>query len=157
MIGHLKVNWFDEVQKDNNKLPLALKNFNERYEEILPMVKIEGRLSAQEAQLGFIVSIVQGDWSVICAIHEYFNILLRKTRSDLYKKYLETYARQLTSNDVKNYIDGDTTVVGFQKIINEIQLVENKYVGLSKGLESKNFQLNNLTKIKAMGLDLVEM
>jgi len=157
MIGHLKVNWFDEVQKDNNKLPLALKNFNDRYEEILPMVKIEGRLTTQEAQLGFIVSIVQGDWSVICAIHEYFNILLRKTRSDLYKKYLETYARQLTSNDVKNYIDGDTTVVGFQKIINEIQLVENKYVGLSKGLESKNFQLNNLTKIKSMGLDLVEM
>ena len=75
----------------------------------------------------------------------------------MYKKYLETYARQLSSNDVKNYIDGDNTVMGFQSIINEIVLVQNKYEGLSKGLESKNFQLNNITKIKSMGLDLVEM
>ena len=157
MIEHLKINWFEEVKKDNTKLPNALKNFNDRYEELLPLVKIEGRLSAQEAQLGYLVSIVQGDWANISAIHEHFNILLKKTRSDLYKKYLETYARQLTSNDVKNYIDGDTTVMGFQSVINEIVLVENRYIGLSKGLESKNFQLNNLTKIKSMGLDLVEI
>lgn len=157
MIEHLKVNWFDIVKEDNNKLPLALKNFSERYEEILPLIKIDGRLSTHEAQLGFIVSIVQCDWAVISSIHEHFNILLKQARSALYKKYLETYARQLTSNDVKNYIDGEPTIVGFQNIINEIVLVENKYVGLSKGLESKNFQLNNLTKIKSMGLDLVEI
>lgn len=157
MIENLKINWYVEVKKDNSKLTNALNNFNDRYNEILPMVKIQGRLSEQEAQLGYLVSIVHGDWSQLVAIHEHFDILLKKTRSDLYKKYLETYARQLSSNDVKNYIDGDNTVMGFQSIINEIVLVQNKYEGLSKGLESKNFQLNNITKIKSMGLDLVEM
>jgi hypothetical protein len=157
MIENLKINWYVEVKKDNSKLTNALNNFNDRYNEILPMIKIQGRLSEQEAQLGYLVSVVHGDWSQLVAIHEHFDILLKKTRSDLYKKYLETYARQLSSNDVKNYIDGDNTVMGFQSIINEIVLVQNKYEGLSKGLESKNFQLNNITKIKSMGLDLVEM
>ena len=157
MITHFKVNWYDEVVKDNGKLTNALKNFNDRYEEILPLVKIEGRLSEQEAQLGYLVSLVYGDYSVLSAIRGHFENLLKSKRSELYKKYLETYARQLTSNDVKNYIDGDATVAGFNRIINEIMLVENKYVGLSKGLESKNFQLNNITKMKSMGLDLVEM
>ena len=34
MIEHLKINWFEEVKKDNTKLPNALKNFNDRYEEL---------------------------------------------------------------------------------------------------------------------------
>ena len=69
MIENLKINWYVEVKKDNSKLTNALNNFNDRYNEILPMIKIQGRLSEQEAQLGYLVSVVHGDWSQLVAIH----------------------------------------------------------------------------------------
>jgi len=157
MIEHSKINWFYEIQKDASKLPRCLEYYNERYNEIQPLTEVKGRLSSEEAQLGYITSIVQSDWATLDALYENFNILLKQQRSQLYKKYLETYQRSLTSNDVKNYIDGEPAIVSLQQILNEINLTRNKFIGLSKGFESKNFQLNNLTKIKSMGLDLVEM
>jgi len=157
MIEHSKINWFMEVKKDNSKLPKCLEYFEERYKEIQPMTEVKGRLSSEEAMLGYITSIVQSDWATLDALYETFNILLKQQRGILYKKYLETYQRSLSSNDVKNYIDGEQTIVSLQQVLNEINLMRNKYIGLSKGFESKNFQLNNLTKIKSMGLDLVEM
>lgn len=156
-IQNTKINWFGEIKKDENKLPQALDYFMKKYEEFLPKLAIGGSLSREEAELPYLNSICQEDWATLDAIMEHYNIKLRAARSKYYKKYLETYARQLSSNDVKNYVEGEQEIVAFQAIINEINLVKNKFVGLSKGLESKNWQLSNITKIKSLGLDLVEI
>jgi hypothetical protein len=38
-------------------------------------------------------------------------------------------------------------------LINEFALLRNKWIGLHKALEAKNFQLNNIVKLRAAGID----
>ena len=152
-----KINWYGEICKNESKLTEAIEYFNKKYEDYSPVIKLDGnKLSRESAELPYIVSVCHSDWSILEAISEYFDIKLKAAKAKHYKKYLETYARQLSSNDVKNYIEGEQEVVALQAILNEIRLVRNKYVGLTKALESKNWQISNLTKIKSSGLDLVE-
>ena len=87
------------------------------------------------------------------AILEHLNIELRKLRSQHYRKYLEHYQRQLTSRDVEKYIEGEQDVVDLTHLINEFALVRNKFHGLIKALDAKQFQLNNIIKLRAAGLE----
>ena len=86
-------------------------------------------------------------------ILEYLNIELRKVRSATFKKYIENYNRQLSSRDAQFYVDGESEVVDLQKIINEFSLLRNKYLGLMKGLDAKQFQVNNIVKLRVAGLE----
>ena len=87
------------------------------------------------------------------AILEHLNIELRKLRSSKYRKFLEHYNRQLTSRDVEKYIEGEQDVVDLTHLINEFALLRNKYIGLTKALDAKQFQLNNIIKLRAAGLE----
>ena len=91
------------------------------------------------------------------AILEFLNIQLRKVRSKFYKRYLENYQRALTSNDVKNYIDGEQEVVDMANVVNEFALLRNKYLGLMKAIDAKQFQINNIVKLRVAGLDDAEL
>ena len=44
-----------------------------------------------------------------------------------------------------------------QLIINDITLVRNKFISLTKGYDIKNWQLSNLTKLYCAGLDSIEI
>ena len=77
-----------------------------------------------------------------------------KVKSDNHKdKFLEHYNRQLTSRDVEKYIEGEQDVVDLTHLINEFALLRNKYIGLTKALDAKQFQLNNIIKLRAAGLE----
>ena len=76
---------------------------------------------------------------------------------DSYKRYLENYQRALTSNDVKNYIDGEQEVVDMANVVNEFALLRNKYLGLMKAIDAKQFQINNIVKLRVAGLDDAEL
>ena len=91
------------------------------------------------------------------AILEFLNIQLRKIRSKHYKKFLENYQRALTSNDVRNYIDGEDDVVDMANLVNEFALLRNKFLGLLKAIDAKQFQINNIVKLRVAGLDDAEL
>ena len=71
--------------------------------------------------------------------------------------FLETYQRALTSNDVKNYIDAEDEVVSMTNIVNEFALLRNKFLGLMKAIDAKQFQINNIVKLRVAGLDDAEL
>ena len=87
------------------------------------------------------------------AILEYLNIQLRKIRRKHFQKYLEAYARALTSRDAEKYVDGEDEVVDFETIINEVALLRNRWLGIMKGLESKNFMLGHITRLRTAGME----
>jgi hypothetical protein len=91
------------------------------------------------------------------AILESLNIDLRKIRSKLFRKYLETYARALSSNDVNKYIDGEDEVVDMEKIINEFAMLRNQWLGIIKALDQKQWQLTNIVKLRTAGLEDVSL
>ena len=91
------------------------------------------------------------------AVLNYLNLQLRKTRRKHFQKYLEAYQRALTSRDAEKYIDGEDEVVAMSQLINEFALVRNKYLGLLKAIDAKQFQINNIVKLRVAGLDDAEL
>jgi hypothetical protein len=87
------------------------------------------------------------------AILEWLGIQLRRKRSESFRKYTENYNRALTSRDAERYVDGDSDVVEWQLLINEFAMVRNKYLGLMKAIDAKQFQINNIVKLRVAGME----
>jgi hypothetical protein len=87
------------------------------------------------------------------AVLNFLNIQLRKIRRKHFQKYLEGYNRALTSRDAEKYVDGETEVIDYETLINEVALLRNKWLGVLKGLESKNFMMGHLVKLKTAGME----
>jgi hypothetical protein len=66
---------------------------------------------------------------------------------------LESYQRALSSRDAEKYVDGEDEVVDFETIINEVALLRNKWLGVMKGLESKNFMLGHVVRLRTAGME----
>jgi hypothetical protein len=82
---------------------------------------------------------------------------LRRIRSKAFKKYLENYQRALSSRDVEKYVDGEADVVDMEKIINEFAMLRNQWLGIIKALDIKQWQLSNIIKLRAAGLDDISL
>ena len=87
------------------------------------------------------------------AILNYLNIELRRTRSKSFKKFLENYNRALSSRDAEKYTDGEQDVVDMEKIINEFALLRNQWLGITKGLDQKQWQITNIVKLRVAGME----
>ena len=87
------------------------------------------------------------------AILEYLNIELRRLRSKTFRKYLENYNRALSSRDAEKYVDGEDDVVDMDKIINDFALIRNQWLGITKGLDQKQWQLTNIVKLRVAGME----
>jgi hypothetical protein len=66
---------------------------------------------------------------------------------------LENYQRALTSRDAEKYVDSEADVVDMEILVNEVALLRNRWLGIMKGLESKNFMLGHLTRLKCAGME----
>ena len=80
-------------------------------------------------------------------------IQLRKIRQRHYKKYLEAYNRALTSRDAEKYAEAEDEVIDMETIINEVALLRNKWLGVMKGIESKNFMLGHVVRLRTAGME----
>ena len=78
---------------------------------------------------------------------------LKQIRSKHFKTYNEHYARTLSSRDIEKYIDGEVDVVDGSILLNSVVLLRNKFAGITKALDSKQYQISNIVKLKVAGLD----
>jgi hypothetical protein len=66
---------------------------------------------------------------------------------------LESYNKKLTSRDADKYVDGEADVVDMAKIINDFALLRNQWLGITKGLDQKQWQLTNIVKLRVAGME----
>jgi hypothetical protein len=66
---------------------------------------------------------------------------------------LEAYARTLTSRDAEKYAEAEDEVIDMETIINEVALLRNKWLGVMKGIESKNFMLGHVVRLRTAGME----
>jgi hypothetical protein len=145
--------WYAKVSKDIANLPSCLDHFYNEIEEARKEVKIYGNVERASASLPGIVEHRFNQLQEMEAILEYLNIELRRIRSKAFKKYLENYQRALSSRDCENYVEGEADVVDMEKIINEFAMVRNQWLGIIKALDIKQWQLSNIIKLRAAGLE----
>jgi len=146
-------NWYDRITKDINSIPDAVEYYEKELLEAKKETNITGRIEKAAAIMPAIVETRFGQLQEIEAILEYLNIELRRLRASHFRKYVENYQRQLSSRDAEKFVDGEADVVDFEKIINEFALLRNKWLGIIKGLDIKQWQLSNIVKLRTAGLD----
>ena len=147
------MNWYSRVTQDIINIPDAIVWFENELEEARKECKLFGNLEKAAANLPGVVEERFGQLQEMEAILEYLNIELRKMRSKFFRQYLENYQRALSSRDVEKYVDGEADVVDMEKIINEFALLRNKWLGVMKGLDQKQWQITNITKLRVAGME----
>tara|TARA_B100002019_G_C21173371_1_gene549709 strand:- start:407 stop:862 length:456 start_codon:yes stop_codon:yes gene_type:complete len=145
--------WYSEVSRDVSKITDAVAYFEDELKQARQEVKLKGNVEKAAAEMPGIVEHRFNQLQEIEAILNYLNIELRRLRSSLFKKYLENYQRALSSRDVEKYVDGERDVVDYEKIINEFALIRNKWLGLLKGLDQKQWQITNVVKLRVAGME----
>jgi hypothetical protein len=145
--------WYSEVARDIGKIPDAILHFETELRDAKLECKVKGNVEKLAAELPGIVEHRFNQLQEIEAILNYLNIELRKLRSSYFKKYLENYQRALSSRDVEKYVDGELDVVDFEKIVNEFALLRNKWLGILKGLDQKQWQITNIVKLRVAGME----
>lgn len=145
--------WYNKIVANLGEIP----NFIDYYEKELGAargsIRINGKVERELSNLPGETEYRFNQLQEIEAVLEYLNIQLRKIRQKHYKKYLEAYARALTSRDAEKYAEAEDEVIDMETIINEVALLRNKWLGIMKGLESKNFMLGHITRLRTAGME----
>jgi hypothetical protein len=134
-------------------LPDAISYFESELQDARIETSLKGNLEMNSRLMPGIVEHRFNQLQEIEAILEYLSIQLRKKRSESFRKFTENYNRALTSRDADRYVDGDADVYQWQLLINEFAMVRNKFLGLMKAIDSKQFQINNITKLRVAGME----
>ena len=145
--------WYSKISKDISSIPDALVYYENELAEAKREVSIKGNVEKASANMPGIVEQRFNQLQELEAILNYMNIELRRLRSSYFKKYLENYQRALSSRDVEKYVDGEPDVVDYEKIINEFALLRNKWLGITKGLDQKQWQITNIVKLRVAGME----
>ncbi len=146
-------NWYNEIRRNLSEIPDCINYYETEYQNAKKEVKLYGNLEKASASLPGIVEERFSQLQQIEAILEYLNIELRRTRSKQFKKFLENYNRALSSRDAEKYVDGEQDVVDMDKIINEFALLRNQWLGITKGLDQKQWQITNIVKLRVAGME----
>jgi hypothetical protein len=145
--------WYTQISNDLSKIPEFIEDYEGELVDAKREIKIAGVLETNLKQLPGVTEHRFNQLQDIEAVLNFLNIQLRKIRRKHFQKYLEAYNRALTSRDAEKYVDGETEVIDYETLINEVALLRNKWLGVLKGLESKNFMMGHLVKLKTAGME----
>ena len=147
------MNWYSKIVKDWSEIPNCIQFFDNELTDARKEVKINGNIEKNATYLHAFVELRFGQLQEIEAILEHLNIQLRKKRSEYLRKYLENYNKVLSSRDAEKYADGEDEIVAIGELINQVALIRNQYLGITKGFEIKHFQLSNIIKLRVAGME----
>lgn len=149
--------WYSKVVASLGAIPDFLAYYEQELDQARRDVRIGGVVEKNITALPGITEHRFNQLQEIEAVLNYLNIQLRKIRRRHFQKYLEGYARALTSRDAEKYVDGEDEVIDFETIINEVALLRNRWLGIMKAMESKNFMLGHVVRLRAAGMEDIQV
>jgi hypothetical protein len=145
--------WYNKVIDDLGNIIFCIEYFENELDHAKQECKINGSLEKSSAALPGITEHRFNQLQEIEAILEHLNIELRRERSRVFRKYLETYNRQLSSRDAEKYVDGEDSVITLTHLCNQFSLLRNRYLGVMKGLDQKSWQIGHITRLRCAGME----
>ena len=149
--------WYTRVTADLSVLPDFISYYESELNLAKNDVKIYGNIEKNIAGLPGITEHRFNQLQEIEAVLNHLNIQLRKIRRKHFQKYLEAYNRALTSRDAEKYVDGEQEVIDFETLINEVALLRNRWLGIMKAMESKNFMLGHVVRLRTAGMEDISL
>jgi len=149
--------WYSRVTANLGSIPDFIAHYENELDQARKEVRIGGLVEKNITALPGITEHRFNQLQEIEAVLNYLNIQLRKIRRKHFQKYLEGYARSLTSRDAEKYVDGEEEVIEFETLVNEVALLRNRYLAIMKGMESKNFMLGHIVRLRAAGMEDIQV
>jgi len=149
--------WYTKVSTDLSSIPDFIAHYDAELLQAKGDVKIYGNLEKNISALPGVTEHRFNQLQEIEAVLNYLNIQLRKIRRKHFQKYLEAYNRVLTSRDAEKYVDGEEEVIDFETIINEVALLRNRWLGVLKGLDAKQWQMGHIVRLRTAGMEDVTL
>lgn len=149
--------WYSKITADLGHIPDFIAHYESELEEAKRDCRISGVVERAITALPGITEHRFNQLQEIEAVLNYLNIQLRKIRRRHFQKYLEAYARALTSRDAEKYVDGEDEVIDFETIINEVALLRNKWLGIMKGLDTKQWQMGHIVRLRTAGMEDIQV
>tara|TARA_B100000902_G_scaffold5970_3_gene7823 strand:+ start:3272 stop:3733 length:462 start_codon:yes stop_codon:yes gene_type:complete len=145
--------WYNSVVDDLSKIVESIDHYENELQQAKYECSIKGSLEKSSAALPGITEHRFNQLQEIEAILEHLNIELRKERSKTFRKYLESYNRQLSSRDAEKFVDSEDSVINLTHLCNQYSLLRNKYLGIMKGLDTKQWQIGHITRLRTAGME----
>ena len=146
-------NWYGRVTQDLSQIPDFIEYYESELQNARREVGLGGLVEKNIKELPAVTEIRFGQLQEVEAVLNFLNIQLRKIRRKHFVKYIENYPRALTSRDAEKYVDGEDEVVDFETIINEVALLRNRWLGIMKGLDSKQWMAGHVVRLRTAGME----
>lgn len=145
--------WYNKVTSNIEQLPEFIAYYEQELNEAKKECRIYGNVESNIKEMPGVTEHRFNQLQEIEAVLNFLNIQLRKIRRTHFQKYLEKYQRALTSRDAEKYVDGEDEVVNYESLINEVALLRNRWLGIMKGIESKQWMLGHITRLRVAGME----
>lgn len=149
--------WYSKVTNNLSAIPDFIAHYEKELVEARRECAVGGLVERNIKELPGLTEHRFNQLQEIEAVLNFLNIQLRKIRRKHFQKYLEGYARALSSRDAEKYVDGEDEVIDFETLINEVALLRNKYLGVMKGFDSKNFMMGHIVRLRTSGMEDVSV
>jgi hypothetical protein len=146
-------NWYTRVSVDLGVLPDFIQHFESELENAKREVKVYGNVEKNIAAIPGVTEHRFNQLQEVEAVLNLLNIRLKKIRRTHFQKYLEAYNRALTSRDAEKYAEGEDEVIDMEVLINEVALLRNRWLGIMKGLEAKQWQMGHIVRLRTAGME----
>ena len=147
------MHWYSKITADLSVLPDFLAYYENEMASARYEVAVKGNVEKNIAALPGITEYRFNQLQEIEAVLSFLNIQLRKIRRKHFQKYLEGYQRAFTARDAEKYVDGEEEVIDFEILINEVALLRNKYLGIMKGIDAKQWQMGHIVRLRTAGME----
>ena len=149
--------WFGKVKASLGNLPDCITFFENELIAARRELKVDGSLEKAAREMPGLVEFRFIQLQELEAILEHLNLEARKLRGAKFRHFTEHYNKTLTSRDAEKYVDGEQDVFDMDCIINEFALVRNKFLGLVKGLDIRQWQVSGIIKLRVAGMEDAEL
>jgi hypothetical protein len=149
--------WYSRVTQNLANIPGFITHFEQEILAAKRECQVSGIVEKNISALPGITEHRFNHLQEIEAVLNFLNIQLRKIRRKHFQKYLENYGRALSSRDAEKYVDGEDEVIDFETLINEVALMRNRYLGIMKGLDTKQWQMGHIVRLRTAGMEDIEI
>jgi superfamily I DNA/RNA helicase len=149
--------WYSRVVSNLSAIPDFIAHYEKELFEAKQECRIGGFVETNIKELPGITEHRFNQLQEIEAILNYLNIQLRKIRRRHFQKYLENYARALSDRTAEKYVDGEEEVIDMETIINEVALLRNRWLGIMKGLDTKQWQMGHIVRLRTAGMEDIQV
>jgi hypothetical protein len=149
--------WYSRVVASLGAIPDFINHYENELADAKKDCRISGIVEKNITALPGITEHRFNQLQEIEAVLNYLNIQLRKIRRKHFQKYMENYARALTSRDAEKYTDGEDEVIDYETLINEVAYLRNRWLGILKGLDTKQWQMGHVVRLRTAGMEDIQV